>query len=571
MTLRGFAINDRRGGTTVALLGMAEGLARMHACPEAAVGAIIARTSGTEGGWVEPVAVGWNAAPARAASCLEAKTCDAVPAVWDWVGNDDDPEGRGTVYRETRRAYSRHLHAESMAIANAARAGASVEGAWCYVTRMPCPDCVKLLAAAGVAGCSFPRTWEAGSAPPEFAVAVLAWAQECGLTLTAVEAGGAAPEEETLDPGPCDFPGCSTSGRAHWVWETPEGRYMARCRGHYAASSEAFQTGCYRWDMRKGQDIIRRFRSGAAPPEERREEWSVLWGHYREGVREVDGEGYVYRDPGPRRAEANYFTLDQEGRWIERGLTLGDLVRTDRRAVRCIWSDHPISNPGHPAPPVDAWIAQARVAPGMAWPRCHLCPAPASAVIHLVNGECEYVCPAHHAGARLQTGDRRIAYEAEVWQEWEVAQTPAPTPAAGLLQDVTGKARADAEALEGVNPQGNPPEGWTNHPAGPCDWTVNGDPCPAPAVWVFRRESEPGAPVRFCCHRHLMALDEETRSRAWDVESAGGQKLIIRGEIERLEARPAPTSIPVTFPDGVPAGNLEEALRRSVDSTANRV
>lgn len=191
MTLRGFAINDRRGGSTAALLGMAEGLARMHACPEAAVGAIIARTDRTEGGWVEPVAVGWNAAPDRAASCLEAGTCDAVPAsggnyVTAPEGTDPAKTFYGQVPTLARRAYSRHLHAESMAVANAAKAGASVAGAWCYVTRLPCPDCVKLLAAAGVAGCAFPRTWEAGADPPDFAVKVMGWATECGLTLTAV-------------------------------------------------------------------------------------------------------------------------------------------------------------------------------------------------------------------------------------------------------------------------------------------------------------------------------------------------------------------------------------------------
>jgi len=44
----------------------------------------------------------------------------------------------------------RTVHAESNAVADAARRGAAVEGATAYCVLQPCKDCLKLLAAAGI-------------------------------------------------------------------------------------------------------------------------------------------------------------------------------------------------------------------------------------------------------------------------------------------------------------------------------------------------------------------------------------------------------------------------------------
>ena len=43
------------------------------------------------------------------------------------------------------------VHAEQNAVADAARRGSSVEGCVAYVTRFPCINCAKILAAAGIA------------------------------------------------------------------------------------------------------------------------------------------------------------------------------------------------------------------------------------------------------------------------------------------------------------------------------------------------------------------------------------------------------------------------------------
>ncbi len=42
------------------------------------------------------------------------------------------------------------VHAEQNAIADAARRGASLDGATAYITHFPCVNCAKILAAAGV-------------------------------------------------------------------------------------------------------------------------------------------------------------------------------------------------------------------------------------------------------------------------------------------------------------------------------------------------------------------------------------------------------------------------------------
>ena len=44
----------------------------------------------------------------------------------------------------------RTVHAEANAVADAARRGVSVEGGSAYLTRIPCVDCAKLIASAGI-------------------------------------------------------------------------------------------------------------------------------------------------------------------------------------------------------------------------------------------------------------------------------------------------------------------------------------------------------------------------------------------------------------------------------------
>lgn len=56
-------------------------------------------------------------------------------------------------------------HAELNAIAQAARAGARLEGATCYVTHAPCPGCRKALASAGIIRVVYRQT--RGEPPPE--------------------------------------------------------------------------------------------------------------------------------------------------------------------------------------------------------------------------------------------------------------------------------------------------------------------------------------------------------------------------------------------------------------------
>lgn len=51
------------------------------------------------------------------------------------------------------------VHAEQNAVADAARRGSSVEGCIAYVTHYPCVNCVKILAAAGIAEVKYRRDY----------------------------------------------------------------------------------------------------------------------------------------------------------------------------------------------------------------------------------------------------------------------------------------------------------------------------------------------------------------------------------------------------------------------------
>jgi len=59
-------------------------------------------------------------------------------------------------------------HAERNAVANAARAGVSTQGATAYVTHTPCWDCIKHLAAAGIKRIVYAQDYaNAGATHPE--------------------------------------------------------------------------------------------------------------------------------------------------------------------------------------------------------------------------------------------------------------------------------------------------------------------------------------------------------------------------------------------------------------------
>lgn len=196
--LTGLRINQPGGGAAKVLIDMAGGLTHLATCPEASVGALIARTEGVKGGYILPVAVGWNTSPGKARTCQQVG-CVAVGEDRSVVdGHWETEEGtRHFVEREMvvhSRAYSRHIHAEEMAIANAAREGVALGGCWVYVTMYPCPDCVKLMAACGIVGVAFPRTWAPGTEPPEDISRAMIWAEECGVKPVAIALDGVTPE-----------------------------------------------------------------------------------------------------------------------------------------------------------------------------------------------------------------------------------------------------------------------------------------------------------------------------------------------------------------------------------------
>lgn len=89
---------------------------------------------------------------------------DGRPIVSGWNGTlsgdkhctdhfkDYTNEEMQTTMRETHHHFSKHneLHAETNAIAYAARKGISLEGADAYVSLCPCLPCSMLIAAAGI-------------------------------------------------------------------------------------------------------------------------------------------------------------------------------------------------------------------------------------------------------------------------------------------------------------------------------------------------------------------------------------------------------------------------------------
>jgi dCMP deaminase len=66
---------------------------------------------------------------------------------------DGDP--RDSFRRGLRADLSTAIHAEAAVVAQAARAGTSLDGADLYVTTFPCPACARLIAESGVRRCFF--------------------------------------------------------------------------------------------------------------------------------------------------------------------------------------------------------------------------------------------------------------------------------------------------------------------------------------------------------------------------------------------------------------------------------
>lgn len=107
---------------------IAEAFAKRSTCPRGHVGAIVVRDK-------RIVSSGYNGAPAGMAHCTEVG-CTAI------VGQIREPEKDG--------ACQRAVHAESNAIAYAAREGIELFGTELFTTYSPCVQCAQLIINAGI-------------------------------------------------------------------------------------------------------------------------------------------------------------------------------------------------------------------------------------------------------------------------------------------------------------------------------------------------------------------------------------------------------------------------------------
>lgn len=110
-------------------------------CPAAAVAAAV-----VVDGYASVVGV--NGAPPGVVGCVD-DGCEWIAAGTAGTGRD----------------HARHLHAEAMAICNAAANGRRIHGADIVVTKAPCPSCALLIIAAGLARCvveahTIPTGWD---------------------------------------------------------------------------------------------------------------------------------------------------------------------------------------------------------------------------------------------------------------------------------------------------------------------------------------------------------------------------------------------------------------------------
>lgn len=101
---------------------------KYHTCDRGAMGAVIVRD-------IRVIASGYNGAPTGSDNC--------------------DDVGHAMLTGHCRRT----IHAESNAIAQAAKYGISVEGCDIYITAFPCWDCTKLLVACGIRNVYYMREY----------------------------------------------------------------------------------------------------------------------------------------------------------------------------------------------------------------------------------------------------------------------------------------------------------------------------------------------------------------------------------------------------------------------------
>lgn len=119
----------------------AETAARRSTCPRAAVGCVLIRDGAV-------IATGYNGALAGARHC-DHSLREFYP---DREGIVPPMRVEGDVEHDH---CSNAVHAEANAVAYAARAGVSLEGADAYLTHAPCRVCWHLLRAAGVSSIYF--------------------------------------------------------------------------------------------------------------------------------------------------------------------------------------------------------------------------------------------------------------------------------------------------------------------------------------------------------------------------------------------------------------------------------
>lgn len=93
------------------------------------------------------LATGYNGSPAGSAHCTEQGFC--YPGLSSCDASKDMP--------------SRAVHAESNALAQAAKHGISTDGASIYVTLEPCLACLKLIISAGIAEVYYETPFNSGN------------------------------------------------------------------------------------------------------------------------------------------------------------------------------------------------------------------------------------------------------------------------------------------------------------------------------------------------------------------------------------------------------------------------
>ncbi len=124
------ALSENRPSWDEYFMLLAKLAATRSTCFSRPVGAVIAREK-------RMLATGYNGAAPGAWHCIDKKQCY-------WRQPENHVEGIEP------RELSRAVHAEMNAIAHAARAGISIDGATIYCTMSPCVNCFKVLLSAGV-------------------------------------------------------------------------------------------------------------------------------------------------------------------------------------------------------------------------------------------------------------------------------------------------------------------------------------------------------------------------------------------------------------------------------------